>query len=127
MSTTHYMVWVPKPKQIEKMRSNTQTTKLHKYRKQNSQVAVGKECSKEYKQVPTQSSMINSEQLRWVPKIVLLTPSSKSTQQEDTSLSTKQPPSVQQKKKWVRKPKRPMTNQNPQQQVKTNKMIWQKK
>ena len=57
--------------------------------------------------------MTNSKQLTWVPTIVLSTPASKPTQQEDKALTTKQPPGVQKKKKWVWKPKQPATHQNP--------------
>ena len=50
-----------------------------------------------------------------------------STQHEDIALTTKQPPGVQQKKMWVWKPRQPATSQKPQQQVKTHKMICQKR
>ena len=50
-----------------------------------------------------------------------------STQQEDKALTTKQTPSVQQKKMWVWKPKQSEMIHNPQPQVKPIKMIWQKK
>ena len=76
------------------MWSNTQKAKLHKYCKQNSQVVVGKEYSNEYKWVPTKSLTTNLEQLRWVSKIVLSSPTSTSTQHEDIALTTKQPPRV---------------------------------
>ena len=91
------MVWVPKPKQTKSKQSNTPKAKHHNYYNNNSQEVVGKECSNECKRVPTQSSTIHSEQLKWVPKIVLSSPTSTSTQQEDTAHTTKQPLGVPKK------------------------------
>ena len=68
-----------------------------------------------------------TEKLTWVPKEVLSPPMSAFTQQEGQEHTTKQPTGVQAKERWVWRPKHPQTTQSPQEIVKTNKMIWQKK
>ena len=49
------------------------------------------------------------------------------TQQEGQALTTKQPLDVQTKKRWLWRPKCPQKTQIPQETIKTNKTILQKK